>query len=217
MADAVGADTTSFSTCGSSLSVKAAMTSVAGPGEELLISRNAHEPVIAGVAAVCHEFGVPLVVDEAWAPTCPSTPTCPRGAWTPAPTWSSPACTRMGSAIEQSSVFHLVGREVVRPQGAFDLDPLALTVDVRALGTSGYQAGDWLRAACQVDVGPADACRTGVRLTHVEMENAVTPREAFSGPVEQVPVQEAVGRVLAELVIPDAADPTLQTLRVVGG
>jgi arginine/lysine/ornithine decarboxylase len=49
MADAVRAQRAFFSTCGSSLSVKTAMISVAGPGEELLVSRNAHKSVIAGV------------------------------------------------------------------------------------------------------------------------------------------------------------------------
>lgn len=49
MADAVGAEQAFFSTCGSSLSVKAAMLAVAGPGEQLLVSRNAHKSVVAGV------------------------------------------------------------------------------------------------------------------------------------------------------------------------
>ncbi|WP_435644431.1 aminotransferase class I/II-fold pyridoxal phosphate-dependent enzyme [Streptomyces sp. H49] len=49
MADAVGAEHAFFSTCGSSLSVKTAMLSVAGPGEKLLLSRNAHKAVIAAV------------------------------------------------------------------------------------------------------------------------------------------------------------------------
>ncbi|MFB6613369.1 aminotransferase class I/II-fold pyridoxal phosphate-dependent enzyme [Streptomyces sp. NPDC056367] len=49
MADAVGAEQAFFSTCGSSLSVKTAMLSVAGPGEKLLVSRNAHKSVIAAV------------------------------------------------------------------------------------------------------------------------------------------------------------------------
>jgi arginine decarboxylase len=49
MADAVHADHTFFSTCGSSLSVKTAIMSVAGPGEKLLISRNAHKSVISGL------------------------------------------------------------------------------------------------------------------------------------------------------------------------
>ncbi|AOR30169.1 ornithine decarboxylase [Streptomyces fodineus] len=49
MADAVGAERAFFSTCGSSLSVKTAMLSVAGPGEKLLLSRNAHKSVVAAV------------------------------------------------------------------------------------------------------------------------------------------------------------------------
>ncbi|MBT2479722.1 aminotransferase class I/II-fold pyridoxal phosphate-dependent enzyme [Streptomyces sp. ISL-94] len=49
MADAVGADQAFFSTCGSSLSVRTAMLAVAGPGEKLLLSRNAHKSVIAAV------------------------------------------------------------------------------------------------------------------------------------------------------------------------
>jgi arginine decarboxylase len=49
MADAVGAEQAFFSTCGSSLSVKTAMLAVAGPGEKLLISRNAHKSVVAAV------------------------------------------------------------------------------------------------------------------------------------------------------------------------
>src|SRR3954454_14691015 len=49
MADAVGAEKAFFSTCGSSLSVKSAMLAVAGTGEKILISRNAHKSVISGV------------------------------------------------------------------------------------------------------------------------------------------------------------------------
>jgi arginine decarboxylase len=49
MADAVDAERAFFSTCGSSLSVKSAMLAVAGPGEKLLVSRNAHKSVVAGL------------------------------------------------------------------------------------------------------------------------------------------------------------------------
>src|SRR3954452_3012 len=49
MADAVGAETAFFATCGSSLSVKTAMLAVAGPGEQLLVSRNAHKSVVSGL------------------------------------------------------------------------------------------------------------------------------------------------------------------------
>ncbi|MET9315444.1 aminotransferase class I/II-fold pyridoxal phosphate-dependent enzyme [Kribbella sp. NPDC003505] len=49
MADAVGADQAFFSTCGSSLSVKSAMMAVAAPGDAMLIGRDAHKSVIAGL------------------------------------------------------------------------------------------------------------------------------------------------------------------------
>jgi arginine/lysine/ornithine decarboxylase len=413
MADAVRADSTFFSTCGSSLSVKTAIMSVAGPGEKLLISRNAHKSVmagvivsgivpvwvhphfdedlalahppepadvrqalaanpdakgmllitptdwgtcadIAGVAEVCHAFDVPLIVDEAWGAHLPFHPDLPAWGMDAGADLVVTSVHKMGGAIEQSSVFQLqgdrvdpsvlkqredllgttsssgliyltldgwrrhmveqgeellsaalvraarlreaiagmdglslMGREVVRPGGAFDLDPLVFTIDVRPLGISGFQAGDWLRAGRQVDVGSFDSCRISARLTHadddatldklidalralveaapsmerqapvnlpaarsLELENVMRPRDAFFARVEQVPVAEAVGRVVAELVspyppgvpvlapgerisqeavdyltsgvaagmlIPDAADPELKTLRVVAG
>ncbi|WP_055480238.1 aminotransferase class I/II-fold pyridoxal phosphate-dependent enzyme [Sphaerimonospora mesophila] len=49
MAEAVNAQQAFFSTCGSSLSVKSAMLSVAGPGEKLLVARDAHKSVISGL------------------------------------------------------------------------------------------------------------------------------------------------------------------------
>ena len=49
MANAVGAEQAFFSTCGSSLSVKAAMLAVAGGQGDLLISRDAHKSVVAGL------------------------------------------------------------------------------------------------------------------------------------------------------------------------
>ncbi|NSC25001.1 ornithine decarboxylase [Streptomyces albus subsp. chlorinus] len=49
MADAVHAEHTFFSTCGSSLSVKSAMLAVAGPHEKLLVGRDAHKSVVSGL------------------------------------------------------------------------------------------------------------------------------------------------------------------------
>ena len=49
MADAVGAEQAFFSTCGSSLSVKAAMLAVASGHGDLLLSRDAHKSVVAGL------------------------------------------------------------------------------------------------------------------------------------------------------------------------
>ncbi|MCG7208937.1 aminotransferase class I/II-fold pyridoxal phosphate-dependent enzyme [Streptomyces arenae] len=166
MADAVGAEQAFFSTCGSSLSVKTAMLAVAGPGEKLLLSRNAHKSVIAGVivngvepvwvhprfdterhlahppepgdvrdrlrahpdakgmllitptewgtcadirgvAQVCHEAGVPLIVDEAWGAHLPFHPDLPPWGMDAEADLVVTSVHKMGSAVEQSSVFHL--------------------------------------------------------------------------------------------------------------
>ncbi|MET9506605.1 ornithine decarboxylase [Streptomyces sp. NPDC006622] len=166
MADAVGAEQAFFSTCGSSLSVKTAMLAVAGPGEKLLLSRNAHKSVVAavvvngvepiwvhpkfdeerhlahppepddvrrrleehpdakgmllitptdwgtcadiqGVARVCHEFDVPLIVDEAWGAHLPFHPALPPWGIDAEADLVVTSVHKMGGAIEQSSVFHL--------------------------------------------------------------------------------------------------------------
>jgi lysine decarboxylase len=49
MAEAVGAEVAWFSTCGSSLSVKAAMMAVAGGDGGLLVPRDSHKSVVAGL------------------------------------------------------------------------------------------------------------------------------------------------------------------------
>lgn len=65
MADAVHADHTFFSTCGNSLSVKAAMLAVAGPHQKLLVSRDAHKAVVAGLVLA----GIrPVWVEPQWDP-----------------------------------------------------------------------------------------------------------------------------------------------------
>ena len=49
MAEAVGAETAFFSTCGSSLSVKAAMLAVAGGDGGLILGRDSHKSIVAGL------------------------------------------------------------------------------------------------------------------------------------------------------------------------
>ncbi|RSS70320.1 aminotransferase class I/II-fold pyridoxal phosphate-dependent enzyme [Streptomyces sp. WAC06614] len=166
MAEAVGAERAFFSTCGSSLSVKTAMLAVAGPGEKLLLSRNAHKSVVSGVvingvdpvwvhpkfdaerhlahppepddvrrsleahpdakgmllitptewgscadiqgvARVCHEFDVPLIVDEAWGAHLPFHPDLPPWGMHHEADLVVTSVHKMGGAVEQSSVFHL--------------------------------------------------------------------------------------------------------------
>ena len=168
MAEAVGADHTFFSTCGSSLSVKAAMLAVAGPHEKLLVGRDVHKSVVAGlivagirpvwvepswdpdlhlahppgadayeaafhehpdargalltsptpygtcadlaaVTEVCHRHGRPLLVDEAWGAHLPFHPGLPAWAMDVGADVCVTSVHKMGSALEQSSVFHLQG------------------------------------------------------------------------------------------------------------
>jgi arginine decarboxylase len=186
MADAVGAEHTFFSTCGSSLSVKSAMLAVAGPHEKLLVARQSHKSVISGlilsgvepvwvrptwdaerhlshppspdevrtrfeeepdakgmllvtptdygtcgdiaaIAEVCHEFGKPLIVDEAWGAHLPFHPDLPPWAMDADADVCVTSVHKSGSAVEQSSVFHLQGGRV---------DPAVLKARADLLGTT---------------------------------------------------------------------------------
>ncbi|MBR7677143.1 aminotransferase class I/II-fold pyridoxal phosphate-dependent enzyme [Streptomyces daliensis] len=186
MADAVHAEHTFFSTCGSSLSVKAAMLAVAGPHEKLLVGRDAHKSVVsglvlsgihpvwvepqwdeerrlahppsvasfeaafaahpdargalvtsptpygtcadlAGIAEVCHRRGRPLIVDEAWGAHLPFHPELPTWAMDAGADVCVTSIHKMGSGLEQGSVFHLRGQL---------LDPAVLSSRADLLGTT---------------------------------------------------------------------------------
>jgi len=186
MADAVHADHTFFSTCGSSLSIKSAMLAVAGPHEKLLVARQSHKSVISGlilsgvvpawvrpkwdaerhlshppgpdevrkvfeqepdakgmllvtptdygtcgdieaIASVCHELGKPLIVDEAWGAHLPFHPDLPPWAMDAGADVCVTSLHKSGSAVEQSSVFHLQGDRI---------DPAVLKAREDLLGTT---------------------------------------------------------------------------------
>jgi arginine decarboxylase len=316
MADAVGAEKAFFSTCGSSLSVKASMLSVAGPGEKLLISRNAHKSVISGVivngtvpiwvhpkfdaerqmahppevddvrraladnpdakgmllisptdwgtcadiravADVCHEFDVPLIVDEAWGAHLPFHDGLPQWGMNVGADLVVTSVHKMGSAVEQSSVFHLqgdrvdpvvlkqredllattsasslvycsldgwrrqmvehgeallsgalglaerarkaidgisglevVGHDVVEEGYAAEIDPLVLSIDVRGLGITGYQATEFARDRYHVDFGASDTRRINARITHADddrtLEVLVNTLERLAADSDQI-------------------------------
>jgi len=65
MADAVNAEHAFFTTCGSSLSVKAATLAVAGPGEPLVVGRDIHKSVASGLV---FSGVLPVWVEPSWDP-----------------------------------------------------------------------------------------------------------------------------------------------------
>ncbi|WP_326808286.1 ornithine decarboxylase [Streptomyces sp. NBC_01775] len=186
MADAVHAEHTFFSTCGSSLSVKSAMLAVAGPHEKLLVGRDAHKAVVSGlvlsgirpvwvepqwdderklahapsaasfeaafaehpdargalvtsptpygtcadlsgIAEVCHRRGRPVIVDEAWGAHLPFHPDLPTWAMDAGADVCVTSIHKMGSGLEQGSVFHLQGPHI---------DPAVLAQRADLLGTT---------------------------------------------------------------------------------
>jgi arginine decarboxylase len=291
MAEAVGADHVFFSTCGSSLSVKAAMLAVAGGRGELLVSRDAHKSVVAGlifagveprwikvryddelhvahppspeqveeafvahpdaagalivsptpygtcadlegIRDVCHKRGKPLIVDEAWGAHLPFHDDLPTWAMDAGADICVVSVHKMGMGFEQGSVFHLQGdrvdpsllsacadllmttspnvllysaidgwrRQMVRDgerllsnaldlarfvrdeieqrdglhvlhdellheEASTDLDILHVLIDLKGLGIYGYQAADWIRENCHVDMGLSDHRRMEATLS----------------------------------------------------
>jgi arginine/lysine/ornithine decarboxylase len=168
MADAVGAEHAFFSTCGSSLSVKAAMLAVAGPGEKLVIGRDVHKSVASGlvlsgvlpvwvdpswdrhrhlahppspwayaeaieaepdvkgvlvtsptpygtcadlrtIVEICHQRGLPVIVDEAWGAHLPFHDELPAWAMDVGADVCVTSVHKMGAGLEQGSIFHLQG------------------------------------------------------------------------------------------------------------
>jgi arginine/lysine/ornithine decarboxylase len=243
LADAVGADHTFFSTCGSSLSVKAAMLAVAGPHEQLIVGRDAHKAVVSGliisgirpiwvdpswdtklhlahppaaaafaaaceghpeakgalvtsptpygtgadlaaIAEVCHGHGKPLIVDEAWGAHLPFHDRLPTWAMDAGADVCVTSVHKMGSGLEQSSVFHLQGDLV---------DPKVLKQREDLLGTTSpsvliYAALDgWRRQMVQhggqlYDLALALAHRTREAIERIDGMH-VHGREDFCGPV----------------------------------
>src|SRR5690606_26756317 len=242
MADAVHADHTFFSTCGSSLSVKAAMLTVAGPHEKLLIGRDAHKSVVAGlilsgiepvwveprwdtgrriahppsaaeferafeahpdargalvtsptpygacadlrsVAEVCHRRSRPLIVDEAWGAHLPFHPDLPSWAMDAGADICVTSIHKMGSGLEQGSVFHLRGGLVPPALLGMRADLLG-TTSPSVLILAGMDA--WRRQMAlrgEELLGAALGLAADVRAAVEEIEGMhVNGRDDFCGP-----------------------------------
>lgn len=171
---------------------------------------------LGAIATVCHNRGKPLIVDEAWG----------EGRAVP--------------RIAEIDGIHVHERDdFCGPGAAADLDPLQIIVDITALGTTGYQAADWLREHHQINMHLSDHRRISAQLTHADdektadvllaalrdvaahvsdlrparevevpgsaqlsLEQVLLPRDAFFGRTEQVSWESAAGRITAEMLTP---------------
>lgn len=314
MAEAVGADQAFFSTCGSSLSVKAAVLAVAAGKGDLLVSRDAHKSIVAGlvfsgiqprwiqprwdpqlhlahppspadveemwerypdaagclivsptpygtcadlsaIAKICHARGKPLIVDEAWGAHLPFHEDLPTWAMDAGADICVVSVHKMGAGFEQGSVYHLQGDlvdpahlsacadllmttspnailysaidgwrrqmvqhgsellgnalalarrlrtdiealpgihvledELLAAESSHDLDRLQVLMDLSGLGISGYQAADWIRENCRIDMGLSDHRRIMATLSMADDDaSAARLMEALHALVEAAP------------------------------
>lgn len=304
---------------------------------------------VRGIARICQQRGIPLLVDEAWGAHFPFHPKMPTTAVRAGAdivvqslhkadgglcqasvmlvggkqvnpvdlrlrldliTTTSPSALMYGSIdgfrrrmvaegrplldtaleragrlrerLERVAGLTVMDDSVIGHDSVAEWDPLKLSVDVSALGITGYQAKEWLESEHKLVVQLGDARRVVCSLTYsdndvafdrlaralealaaapprpdrsapavpaledLNLEQAMSPRDAFFARTEQV--ADPVGRVAAEMIspyppgvpailpgevfnapvvdylraglaagmtIPDAADPKLETFRVV--
>jgi arginine/lysine/ornithine decarboxylase len=62
----------------------------------------------------------------------------------------------VGARLGELDGLHVLRDELISEEASHDLDLLQVLVDVSTLGISGYQAADWLRENCRIDVGLSD-------------------------------------------------------------
>lgn len=58
--------------------------------------------------------------------------------------------------LEQIADLRILEDELLGVEASHDLDRTQVLMDVAATGTSGYQAADWVRETCQIDLGLSD-------------------------------------------------------------
>ncbi|HEY7595235.1 MAG TPA: aminotransferase class I/II-fold pyridoxal phosphate-dependent enzyme [Actinophytocola sp.] len=137
---------------------------------------------IAAVAEVCHEYGRPLIVDEAWGAHLPFHPDLPPWAMDAGADVCVTSVHKSGSAVEQSSVFHLRGERV---------DPAVLKAREDLLGTTSptslvYATLDgWRRQMVEHGatlLGQALALCHETRAALAELDGVRVMGEEFTGP-----------------------------------
>ena len=67
--------------------------------------------------------------------------------------------------IEQRDGLHVLHDELLHEEASHELDPLHVLIDLKELGVTGYQAADWIRENCDVDMGLSDHRRLEATLS----------------------------------------------------
>ena len=70
---------------------------------------------VAGCAAVCHEAGVPLVVDQAWGPHFGFHPSLPASALTQGADAALTSTHKIVGSLTQSAMLHVSGSGRIEP------------------------------------------------------------------------------------------------------
>lgn len=139
------------------------------------------------------------------------------------------------AAINRIEGLYCFGDDILGDEATFDYDPTKLTIHVRHLGMTGYDAENWLREHFRIEVELSDmynilclitpgddAESIGILLDALtkmadeflhtrEVKELVvkipeiphlslTPRDAFYGETEAIPLTESAGRIIAEFI-----------------
>jgi arginine decarboxylase len=81
--------------------------------------------------------------------------------------------------IEDLDGLHVLEDELLGREASHELDRLQILISVGALGISGYQAADWLRAQCRIDMGLSDHDR--IEATMSMADDLATVRRLTDG------------------------------------
>jgi arginine/lysine/ornithine decarboxylase len=74
--------------------------------------------------------------------------------------------------LDQIPGLEVLEKQLLGAEASHDLDRLQVLLDVSATGTSGYQARDWLRQFCHLDVGLADHRRILATLSFADDQSS---------------------------------------------
>ncbi|MBN2983428.1 MULTISPECIES: aminotransferase class I/II-fold pyridoxal phosphate-dependent enzyme [Cohnella] len=142
---------------------------------------------------------------------------------------------RARQAVNEIEGLYSFGEDILGDEATYDYDPTKLTIHVRRLGITGYDAENWLRERYRIEVELSDMYNILCLITPGDDDASVgllvnalremseqfrdtreipdivvkvpeiphlslTPRDAFYGETETIPLTESAGRIIAEFI-----------------